>query len=68
MFHRLSHNQMFRIIAHLTLTFITSGTQTAQWSLGLGHPLGTLLRVTGAGMGAVCFTLEGVNDMIFKTV
>ena len=68
LFHRLTHNQIFRIMAHLMHTFITNRTPTAQWSLGLEHPLGTLVRVTGAGTGAVCYTLQSVDDGIFRTV
>ena len=68
LFHRLTHNQMFRVMAHLTRTFITNRTPTAQWSLALGHPLGTLVRVTGAGMGAVYYTLETVDEGIFRSV
>ena len=60
-FHRLTQDQYLRVKAHLSKTFITSGTPTALWSLALGHGLGTLLKATGGGTGGVYFTKESVD-------
>ena len=70
LFHRLTHNP---IKNYLMCTFITSGSVIAQWSLRVaavpaGHLLAALIKVTGAGMGAVCMTIESTDAGLIRNV
>ena len=68
LFQSLTHSQYLRVLAHLTRSFITSRSPTAQWSLAVGHSLGQLIKVTGGGTGGVYYSKITVDDGIFRSV